>query len=173
MESEDLPEEFAFTVRVNASTNPALARALWNLPWGSRGRIAVELMTLGLAARAGDVTASHPLLAQPLHRKAPARKPGRAKKAPASPPASAPVPPIALGHTPVPKVDHQFQPQVPTLAPGPAALPAPPPPSAGLLGSPTVQAPVEPAAEVSHAHTPEPRPPSSALSSLLGQFDDD
>ncbi len=171
MASDDMPEEFAFTIRVNSAADPALAHALWTLPWGSRNRIAIELLALGLAAKLTGGALVHPLLAHPSPQKSPPRKRNRptkavAKRALAHPvgsmPASAPTP-DAIGPA--------------TPAPGPAPAPAPeaqptPPVAPAVSALPAADLPPPPAS-TSDPVAPAPRPPSSALSSLLGQFDDD
>ena len=171
-----MPDEFAFTIRVNGATDPALAHALWTLPWGSRNRMALELMALGLASKQSGGTLAHPLLSHPLPRSQPQRKPTRAKRAanvggvqaPAAaatapiqhtqalpPPEHPPAVPPSPGRSPAvqstlpPTAPHAAS--APTMTPPPAAPPTPPP-------DPT---------------TAESPPPSSGLSLLLGQFDDD
>lgn len=174
-----MPDEFAFTIRVNGATDPALAHALWTLPWGSRNRMALELMALGLASKQAGGALAHPLLAQPIPRRQPQRKPTRPKRAakvvvvetPASPapaPPQPPQPPQALAYSEAPSAVAPPPGQSPAVQS--TAAPTAPPAASAPAMAPAPAAPPTPPPDPANA---ESRPQSSGLSLLLGQFDDD
>lgn len=178
MSSDDMPDEFAFTIRVNGATDPALAHALWTVPWGSRNRMALELMALGLASKQAGGAIAHPLLTHPIPRRQQQSKakPTRAKRAAKvavveTATAAAPAPPQsphALAPLQSPSAVGPLSSQLPAVQYTPTSTD--PPAASTPTMDPAPTAPQTPPPDASNA---ESRPASPGLSLLLGQFDDD
>ena len=166
MRHDDMPDEIAFTIRVNKATNPSLVHALWELRWGSRNQLAVHLMALGLAVKDGGAAVPDAFSAQLQPKKRAPRKRSQTVPVPAPPPFPHRV---SLTHDQV----------VAPTASNPSHLPQQPVPEPVSIS--VFVSPPAPTASEMHTSSPPPTPahvssdqppaPPSGLSALLGQFD--
>ena len=57
-QDEPVPEHVKLTLRVDSAAYPALAALLWEMPWGARNNALIDLLVLGMQAKAAGMVSA-------------------------------------------------------------------------------------------------------------------